>query len=344
METPLKRLEKLNNYRLLLVVPLLLVACDFDDLPEFTFQREVRDFREEMRELVRDMSSYARERRADFIVVPQDGVELVTADGLASGRVETEFLDAVDGLGAQGLFFGATGVDQPTPITQTDRLIELIELAVEERELPVLVTDFANTRFNVEESLRLSEEEGFLGFVSPNRQLDTVPGFPAEVPGTNFTDIDNLGLARNFLNLANPRLFSTRQEFIDALVATDYDVLVVDFFFNGQPFTAAQLQQLRLKPGGGRRLLLAYLSIGQAESDRFYWQNSWFTNPPVWLVEQVAGDPLNYHVRYWDPGWQAILFGSPNAYLDRILATEFDGAYLDHVDEYKFFEAREADL
>ncbi|SDK14574.1 endo alpha-1,4 polygalactosaminidase [Microbulbifer yueqingensis] len=328
----------MNRYLALLLAPLLLVACEFDDLPELTFQREVRDFRADMRELVRDIAIYARERRENFIVVPQDGVELVTTDGLATGALEIEYLDAVDGLGAQGVFFGAAGVDQPTPITQTDRLIELIDLAVETGEFPVLVTDFANSRRNIDEAYDSIAEAGFLPFVAPNRELDTVPGFPLEVPGTNFADIDDLGLARNFLNLVNPRLFSTRQEFIDALVLTDYDVLILDFFFNGEPFTAAQLQQLRFKPGGGRRLLLAYLSIGQAESDRFYWQNSWFSNPPVWLVEQVAGDPTNYHVRYWEPGWQAILFGSPDAYLDRILDTAFDGVFLDHVDEYEFFE------
>jgi cysteinyl-tRNA synthetase len=45
--------------------------------------------------------------------------------------------------------------------------------------------------------------------------------------------------------------------------------------------------------------------------------------------------PGNYAVQYWDPGWQAILYGSPNAYLDRILAAGFDGVYLDGAEKFE---------
>ncbi|UHQ55578.1 MULTISPECIES: endo alpha-1,4 polygalactosaminidase [unclassified Microbulbifer] len=329
----------MKRYLVLLLVPLLLVACDFDDLPEFRFQTEKRNYRIDMRNLVRDISTYARDIEEDFIVVPQGGTGLVTSDGRSTGTIQEAYLEAVNGLGVEGLFFGAQNVDQPTPDEESQRLRDLLDLAVDNASITVLVTDFANSQRNIDEAYRLIEDAGFTGFVAPNRQLDSIPDYPAEIPGLNRRDIDTLAQARNFLHLTNPRLYSTRQELIDALAATDYDLLILDFFFNGQPYTAAQLQQLQLKPDGGRRLLLAYMSIGQAESNRFYWQNSWPTNPPTWLVEEVAGNPGNYHVRYWEDGWRDILFGSGDDYLDRILDSAFDGVYLDYVDEYEFFEA-----
>ena len=41
-------------------------------------------------------------------------------------------------------------------------------------------------------------------------------------------------------------------------------------------------------------------------------------------------------MRYWDPGWQAIIL----AYTGRLLAAGFDGAYLDLVDAYEYYAAQ----
>jgi len=43
-------------------------------------------------------------------------------------------------------------------------------------------------------------------------------------------------------------------------------------------------------------------------------------------------------VRYWDPRWQAVIYGSASAHLDRILAAGFDGVYLDIIDAYQYYE------
>ena len=42
----------------------------------------------------------------------------------------------------------------------------------------------------------------------------------------------------------------------------------------------------------------------------------------------------NYFVRYWQPEWQALMFGSPESYLDVIMAQGFDGVYLDRADAF----------
>ena len=55
--------------------------------------------------------------------------------------------------------------------------------------------------------------------------------------------------------------------------------------------------------------------------------------------------PDNYKVRYWDPAWQAILFGTPGeAYLDRILAQGFDGIYLDIIDAFYFWSEVQSEV
>ncbi|HEX4893357.1 MAG TPA: endo alpha-1,4 polygalactosaminidase [Hyphomicrobiaceae bacterium] len=57
-----------------------------------------------------------------------------------------------------------------------------------------------------------------------------------------------------------------------------FDLLVVDGELDGKTGLerrAEQLKSLKIKPDGGRRLVLAHLSIGQAEDHRAYWNRQW---------------------------------------------------------------------
>lgn len=122
------------------------------------------------------------------------------------------------------------------------------------------------------------------------------------------------------------------------------DAAVIDFAADGRlatAFTRADLDRMRAEPGGPRKLI-AYMSIGEAESYRdLYWKSDWLKSGkrPRWLGpanDEGWGD--NYRVRYWDRDWQAIILGSPNSYLDRLIDTGFDGVYLDIVDGYEFWQ------
>ena len=126
----------------------------------------------------------------------------------------------------------------------------------------------------------------------------------------------------------------------DALADRDESVLVIDYSRDGTEdaaFSRDQIAALRAGPAGPRTVL-AYLSIGEAEDYRFYWDPAWRTAPPEWLERENPAWPGNFKVRYWLPGWQRTLFGSPDAYLDRLIAAGFSGVYLDIIDAYEHFQ------
>jgi cysteinyl-tRNA synthetase len=127
----------------------------------------------------------------------------------------------------------------------------------------------------------------------------------------------------------------------NTLAATPYDMLVIDYSRDGKAalaWTPEQVDRIRITPDGGRRIVLAYLSIGEAETYRYYWKWywGWFFGvfAPRWLGSENPEWPGNYGVRYWQEGWQKIIFGGEDGYLERIVKAGFDGVYLDHVDEY----------
>jgi len=120
-----------------------------------------------------------------------------------------------------------------------------------------------------------------------------------------------------------------------AVGETAYDLIIMDYSSDGTAggeYTTEQIKALKFSPGG-RKIVLAYMSVGEAEDYRFYWQPSWRPGNPSWLEEENPSWEGNYGVKYWDPAWQEIIF----AYTDRLLQAGFDGAYLDLVDAYEYY-------
>lgn len=137
--------------------------------------------------------------------------------------------------------------------------------------------------------------------------------------------------------------WKTRETAVSALAACDRDWIVVDAAYTGGEdgrWTSDDLKTIRAgKPG---RRVLAYLSIGEAEDYRDYWQRSWDADrngkpdagAPDFLMPVNADWAGNYRVRYWRVDWQMLIL----AEVDRIVAQGFDGIYMDIVDAFETFE------
>ena len=170
-----------------------------------------------------------------------------------------------------------------------------------------------------------------------------------------------------------------RATWLAALRNSDYDVIYIDSFYNHRalpanqtPLTRAEVESLKHKPDGSRRQVIAYLSVGSAEQNRWYAQDDWVwvdpANPntersmksgkivngvysppadaPAWLALGYGGNYAEEAVvQWWNPEWRDIIINGGGKYknvatgdntssIDRIIAQGFDGAYLDNVGVY----------
>ncbi|MCF2489116.1 endo alpha-1,4 polygalactosaminidase [Dyadobacter sp. CY347] len=200
----------------------------------------------------------------------------------------------------------------------------------------ILVTDYTSTTSKMADSYRKSAAAGYVSYAAPNRSLDIIPATSPN--NVNAADIATLNQAKNFLYLINPQGYSSKAAFIQAIRATNYDAVVMDLFLNDELFKAAEVEQLRVKANGGRRMVVCYMSIGEAEDYRYYWQESWTKNRPSWIAGENPDWPGNYKVKYWDEEWQGLIYKSQDSYLQKILASKFDGVYLDIIDAFEYFE------
>ena len=123
---------------------------------------------------------------------------------------------------------------------------------------------------------------------------------------------------------------------IDQLVQSEADLLVIDYATEkGRlPLGAEEIARLKRKPNGAPRLVVAYMSIGEAEIWRWYWRPEWKDEAerPSWAAAENCAWPGAYMVRFWHDGWRDIIYRGQRPYLKRIIDAGFDGVYLDRVD------------
>ena len=203
---------------------------------------------------------------------------------------------------------------------------------------------------------------GVVGGVSAQVIAPTAPPTPAASAKLRLGEVRSWGYQLQRVDIAR-------------VAASPYDLVVVDYSNLGSEagrFTPADVARLQMRADGSRRIVLAYMSIGEAEDYRYYWRDTWvepvniLDNPnnqshspraapaavergtvrlralrlprleaPVWLGRENDGWTGNFLVRYWDPGWQRLIFRGSDSYLSRILKAGFDGVYLDRVDAFQ---------
>ena len=115
-----------------------------------------------------------------------------------------------------------------------------------------------------------------------------------------------------------------------------YDLIIVDYSADGsedEEFSEDDVDYMK-SSGDKKKLLISYISIGEAEDYRYYWEDLWDSVSPAWLDEENPDWDGNYKVKYWMQGWQDIVYD----YLDHILDAEFDGIYMDLIDAYEHYE------
>jgi len=295
------------------------------------------DYKAAMRELVQNISAYAKAVDPSFLVVPQNGEALLTSDGSAKGYPSIAYVNAIDGQAREAVFYGFNEDDAATPAFERDAMLDMLDWA-EGRSVEVLVVDYCTSCSRVDTCLAWNAARGYAS-TATCRGLDMIPPYPypRQPFSVNADDVQSLADVRNMLYLLNPRQYATFEAYRYALNMTNFDLLVVDAFYRGRLLTAAEVQSLKTKNNGGQRLVLAYLNIGEAEDYRYYWRSNWRPGDPEWLEEPATDWPGRFYVHYWASEWRALMFGNKDAYLDKILAAGFDGVYLDGIESYRYY-------
>jgi len=308
-----------KNLFILSVVFFLFISCQKDNKIS---QNAVR-----MQNFVQNIALYSHKFNPNFIIIPQNGVELSFVNTNIEEGI-APYINNIDGIGVEELFYNGNVAKED------ERLYMLQKLKT---TLKIMVSDFVLDNANIQDAVLKSKNEGFISFPRSAENYD-YRLIPTNITDENNFNIQKLADAKNYLYLINSDNFSDKQTMITSIAATNYDIIIIDLFFDKTAFTADEIQNLKLKANGGSRLVIAYISIGSAENYRYYWQKGWKIGNPSWIKKKYEGYDDEFWVEFWNQEWQNIIFGNDNSYLKKIIDANFDGVYLDNVEAYYFLE------
>ena len=279
----------------------------------------------EMQNFVSRISNYAKTARdedqiiinPDFIIIPQNGVELAFNNTNRRDGILPSYVNAIDGIGVEELFYN----DKGRQVNDND-LLDMLNILKGNKK--IMVSDYVLNDAAYNDSIEKNYDRGFIAFprTSQNYGYKFIPD--KEIQNENSKNIDKLSDAQNYLYMIGASN-------INAIAETNYDVVLIDMFNNGRELQPSDLAKIRYKKNGGRRLLISYINVGSAENFRYYWKNDL-----PYLVKPYPGYPEEYYVAFWQKDWQDVIFGSSSSYIHKILKAGFDGAYLDNVEAYKY--------
>ncbi len=280
---------------------------------------------EKMQEFVDSISVWAKQNKPGFLIIPQNGIELAFDDANPKHPMNRAYLQAIDGFGVEELFYYEDLTIDTLRLNALQRLV---------KEKKVLVSDFVASDGHVADAKKRNTDEGFIPFVRSKSNYH-YHKIPEKVINENDLDIRRMADVRNYLYLINPEDYDTKEAFVKAVEKTNFDLVTIDLYYdNNEPFTANDIQRMKTKANGGKRLVVCYMNIGAAENWRYYWKAGWRLHAPEFLERSYDGYENEVWVKYWDPQWQKIIYGNKDSYLKKIIDAGFDGTYLDNTEAY----------
>ncbi len=333
----LNNTKKQTTYTILSVVIFFLSSCKTTNvLVDGEKNQEVkRNYRDDMRSFVINLSGYAKAKNPNFGIIPQNGIELVTLSDNSDGAPSKSYLNAIDAHGQESLFYGYSSDNKKTPTDANQYLIDYLKIS-QQHGKAIFVTDYCSSKEKINQSYINNSNLGFTSFQATERDLTIVP---TVYQNKNNKNIVSLNDAQNFVFFLNYENYSSKSNVVEDVANSNYDLVLIDLFFNdGTQFSQLDITKMKTKPNGGKRLVYCYMSIGEAEDYRFYWNSEWKSKNLDWLDKENKNWPGNYKVKYWNKDWQNIIFGFQESYLDKIISTGYDGVYLDIIDAFEYFE------
>lgn len=279
-----------------------------------------------MQDFIISISDYARAQDPDFILIPQNGEEILFEDIDPEKGLRSDLIQAIDGYGVEELFYnGAYSPDD----------YRLGMLRRVNSSLKVMVADYLDADSNASNSFQSADAEQFIAFPRSTSNYDykTIPG---TVHHENTNNIQTLAQAQNYLYLISTDNYSDKVTFLSAIQQTNFDVVIIDAFFGDELLSSGEVASLKTKLNGGQRLVISYMNIGSAEKYRYYWKKTWGLHHPLWLKKKYDGYKDEIWVKFWKDEWQEIIYGNDDSYTKKLLNAGFDGAYLDNIEGFYF--------
>lgn len=316
--------------------------------------KHIVNYRDEMRNNIIAMSQYAKSKNPDFQVLVHGGEELLnkslweyhlegynearqkelnaddpsflfkykklnTGQEPIVGPKENAYLKSIDGIVLNNHFCA------PRPMNPT----------IPEKNIPLVSIDRCESGEAYDNAIEkaILTESLIYGFIKPQTAFKNIDKQP--IINENAENIYKISQAKNISFLIDDSTYRDKQKFIDDIRNSNYDIVIIEpLFHNSVPLTAEEVDSLKFKKNGTRRLIIAKMNVSEGRRSDYFWNDKWKIGNPSWLKRPSFTDKDGIIAEYWNDSWKNI----NGNYFKAIADTGYDGAFLTGIENYLYFE------
>ncbi len=320
---------------------------DFKSAP-----RSIVNYREAMRKHIIALAEYAKTQNKDFEFIAHEGEELLHKslweyhlDGYNEARKK--------GLNADDPVFLAhlkqTEPQKDYSLSSETYSKHLSGLAINNRfcgkhklnehikkhNLKLISIDQCKTEAAFDEAAMNATGLNYLlyAFIKPETAFKKIKKQP--IINENAQNIFKVADAQNISLLIDDSLYKDKERFLQDIRDSNYDIVVIEpFFHHASPFSKEEVESLKFKKNGAKRLIFAKINVSEADQDDYYWQDDWEIEKTPWLPRASFTDENSAITEYWDENWRHI----NGLYFKGIVDSGYDGAFLTGIENHIYFE------
>lgn len=313
--------------------------------------RYIPNYRESMRNLIASLAQYGKSRNHDFQVLIHEGQYLLDKslweyhrDGYNKIRKSKGFIDDFSFL-AQDIQEIEDDI-QPTTYHYTDFIDGIvvnnhycqnnpIDDSLLKLKTPIISIEKCPDDDSLDEAIIQSFADKIAiypfihtsqAFKKINRQL---------IINESAVSILHIKDAKNVSFLINDELFNTPYQMLEEISNSNYDIVIIHpIFHNHIPFTKEEVDAMKIKKNGARRLVIALYNISEISDTDYLWQKKWNKKRPDWIVAPSFVSDNAYITKYWTPEWKQLV----SRYFKSIVDSNYDGVFLTGLENHSYFE------
>ena len=334
----------------------------FSSANPYTYEEQILDikvapknivnYRQAMRDNIVALAEFAKSQNKDFEIIAHEGTELLHKslwehhlDGYNEARrKEVNAIDPVFLLQPKhnepDLTYSASAEkygQHLSGIAINNRFCGNRKLSshIKEHGLKIISIDSCSSEADLDEAIMNSVGLNSLlyAFIKPEIAFRKIKKQP--IINENARNIYKIAEASNISFFIDDSLYENKEHFLQDIRDSNYDIVVIEpFFHHRNPLTKEDINGLKFKKNGAKRLVLAKMNVSEANRNDYYWQKNWQIDKTPWLVRVSFVDSNSVIAEYWNENWKKI----NGLYFKGIVDSGYDGAFLTGIENHIYFE------
>lgn len=286
----------------------------------------------EIRQLIGDIkTTFTQNNMYNKSLFIHNGLDIIYFPN-SDSSVNTSFVNSLDGVIQTNTYEGRYHIDT----FRRDSLHRILRHINDESSSCFIGTIETNPSESFLDSFYIwNSTLGYRTSTAANEQYNTIPPkHPHNLDSIHNYTVFSPRDAKNFLMLSGHKtieLSGTGELSITGVLSDSYhDIVIInpEVTANSERrmITHLELEELKQKPNGSRRLVFCTLNLTTVDKRSLIWKDEWNYELPQWLIlDGYSSYRIDFHNDWYE--WRETLTGS-DSYIEQLRKAEFDGIVL----------------